>query len=279
MPYFFVLVSTRAKTIPPYDMGIEIVSDELKKPGMRNHDHHGDGATVHDPAAIDLALKEDLPEDGTVIAIEREDADSIGAAAVLKSRLEGRYIDRSVVRAISRMDRFGPHVVPMHKKLVTALSRVATSRDLSLDDKIAFAQSVLDRTVDREEVKELVRQRNQDYKEARKKLTIKLHLGGKFAVVVGNARFGPDLAYEAGADYVLAFNPTFPASDGGTYQKFTISVRNHLVEFPLEAILTELRKREPGWGGRGTILGSTRDQDTLFTVEEVTNILLKVLPS
>ncbi|MDP3762547.1 MAG: hypothetical protein Q8Q97_00550, partial [bacterium] len=80
----------------------------------------------------------------------------------------------------------------------------------------------------------------------------------------------PGALYGIGAQVVVAFSPHFgPAKT----PKFTIAGNS----IKVDAALTELNSREPGWGGpsTGTIIGSPREGSKL-TLDEVVDIVRRL---
>ena len=53
---------------PEFHLGVEVTVPRLLPAGIANLDHHGRGATMATPAAIEQALTCELPVDGAVIA-------------------------------------------------------------------------------------------------------------------------------------------------------------------------------------------------------------------
>jgi hypothetical protein len=74
------------------------------------------------------------------------------------------------------------------------------------------------------------------------------------------------------ADVTVSLNPVHQQA-GKVYRKFSVTSRKH----SLKPVLEELQKTEPGWGGPNhmTIIGSTLGEDSLFSLEEVVQMVVK----
>lgn len=74
------------------------------------------------------------------------------------------------------------------------------------------------------------------------------------------------------ADVTVSLNSAHQQG-GKVYRKFSVTSRKH----SLRPVLEELQKTEPGWGGPNhmTIIGSTLGEDSLFSLEEVVQVVVK----
>ena len=289
---------------PDFQIGIEITEKKLwDVPGKRryNFDHHQSFANAETPSACEQARKtgleflrqlidEERATEEIVIALLRPDADSVTAAAIFKSLVEWRKIDKKIVEAVDIMDRKGPQAMEEYKDLyneTAAIARKSADFKIPLEQRVEFVQSVLDGTVNRKEIDQLVAEREKEFEEARKHSEIEVVADGKIAVVKGNHRFAMNLGYE-NADIIVATNPEMPVMDrneetgqmkptGEKYVKHTVARRNQFVPVDLPAALIELQEREQGWGGRGDIFGSPQNRSSNLTTEQVVEIVKKHL--
>lgn len=273
------------KENPTFDYGIEITVPRFLS-GQPNLDHHGEGATSETPSAAMQALTAELPEEGAVLATVRPDADSITAMAILASRAEGRSINKALVADIDALDRLGPQAETTHADEPTAIGRVAANFRMSMKERVAFVQDVLEGTADNERIAELVAERDAEYAAAYEASEVRTEADGLIAVVESTHRFATAIGYEA-ATVVVAFNPEMAVMakgedgrfkpTGETYRKFTICRFNEHVPMNWEAMLAELNEQETGWGGRDTIVGSPQNTSSELTIEAVVEIVEKHL--
>lgn len=284
--YTYVQLDPRpGKDNPPFDYGVEITVPRLLS-GQPNLDHHGEGATSETPSAAIQALTTELPAVGAVLATVRPDADSVTAMAILASRAEGRTINESIVADIDAVDRMGPQAEINNTEDVVAVDMMAKNFRMSLEERVAFVQDVLEGTADDERIDGLVAKRDAEYAAAYEASEFRTEAEGRIAVVESTHRYATEIGYEA-ATVVVAFNPKMAVMakgedgrlkpTGETYRKFTICRYNEYVPMNWEAMLAELDGRETGWGGRDTIVGSPQNTSSGLSIEAVVEIVQKHL--
>ena len=258
-------------------LGVEVTVPALAaRCGLGNLDHHGPDSTAETPSACEQALSCELPPEGATLATVRCDADSVTAMAVLASRLEGRKVNETLVRAIGAMDRLGPKAGE-RVDTVIAVARKAADFKVPLAERVTWAQSVLDGTCDSEEIAKLVAERDREFEAARKASEVRV-VADKVAMVVSTHRFATNLGYEM-ANVVVAMNPEFPVDPRdpakGTCVKFTIARYDSHVPCVIKTALAELQALEPGWGGQGDIIGSPQGQSSKIELDHVVDVVLR----
>ena len=143
-----------------------------------------------------------------------------------------------------------------------------------MEDRVAFAQSVLDGTFDRAVVVQMIEEARKEMAEALAVSEVEVRsntLGQKVAVVISTTRLATTIGYEH-ADVVVAMNPTMLVMQDGkptgqTYLKYTLAKRDEFVPVDLNGLLKVWQAVEPGAGGRDTILGSTQGEDSVVELE------------
>ena len=272
---------------PEFHLGVEVTVPRLLPSGVANLDHHGRGATMATPAAIEQALTCELPVDGAVIATVRPDADSVGAMAVLANRGANRHCDERLVAAIAAVDKHGPLAVGFEdlRPLTVAIARKASTAKIPLHERVAWVADLLagDSASHSEEIATLNREREKEFSQALQCSTVELVASGKVAVVESTHRYATEIGYQK-AQIVVAYNPhmlvDFRDPAKGTYRKFTVCRYNEFVPFDLTMIRDELNELETTrcddgltWGGQVNIIGSPQGRSSALSKEEVVGIV------
>ncbi len=272
---------------PEFNLGIEVTVPRLLPAGVANLDHHGQGATMATPAAIEQALTCELPVDGAVIATVRPDADSVGAMAVLANRGANRRCDERLVAAIAAVDKRGPLATGFEdlRPLTIAIARKAAMAKIPLKERVAWVADLLagDSASHSEEVVALNREREEEFAKALQCSAVEMVAGGKVAVVESTHRYATEIGYQK-AQIVVAYNPhmlvDFRDPSKGTYRKFTVCRYNEFVPINLTTIRDELNALETArcddgltWGGQMNIIGSPQGRSSALTKEEVVGIV------
>ena len=273
---------------PEFNLGIEVTVPRLLPAGVTNLDHHGRGATMATPTAVEQALTCELPVDGAVIATVRPDADSVGAMAVLANRGANRRCDKRLVAAIAAVDKHGPLATGFEdlRPLTVAIARKAAMAKIPLQERVAWVADLLagDSASHSEEITALNREREEEFAKALQCSTVELVAGGKVAVVESTHRYATEIGYQK-AQIVVAYNPRmlvdFRDPSKGTYKKYTVCRYNEFVPFDLTMIKDELNELETArcddgltWGGQVNIIGSPQGRSSALTKEEVVGIVV-----
>lgn len=259
-------------------LGIEVTIHQLAESCVfGNLDHHGPNDTAETPSAAEQALVCELPPKGATLVTVRTDTDSVSAMAILANRAEGLAVDAELVAAIGRFDRLGPASGAVIDEVI-AIGRVSADSKRTLEQRVAWIQSVLAGEGDVTELTELVAARNREFDEARAASELTLHADGRIALVVSTHRFATNLGYEK-ASVLVAYNPAMPVDfkdpSKGTYRKFTICRYDSHVAVDLMAVMNELNELDPAvsegarWGGRGDIIGSPQGVSSELDAQKV----------
>lgn len=274
---------------PEFSLGIEVTVPRLLPSGVANLDHHGQGATMATPAAVEQALTCELPVDGAVVATIRPDADSVGAMAVLANRGANRRCDERLVAAIAAVDKHGPLATGFEdlRPLTVAIARKAAAAKVPLPERVAWIADLLagDSASHSEEIAALNREREAEFAQALQFGSVELAASGKVAVVESTHRYATEIGYQQGAPIVVAYNPRMPVDfrdpAKGTYRKFTVCRYNEFVPVDLAEIKDELNELETArcddgltWGGQMNIIGSPQGRSSALTKEEVVGIVV-----
>ncbi|MBQ6154704.1 hypothetical protein IJI99_02395 [bacterium] len=266
--------------------GIEVTVPELAEKCVVNLDHHGPGSTSDVPSAVEQAMTCPLPEDGSILATIRPDADSVGAMAVLNARLAGEAINATLVMALGLINRKRPKEVKgyeAYKPECVAIGRMSANFKLELEARVQWVQGVLTGHFNKKEVEALMAARNAEYAAAWAASQVRLTPDGKVAVVISSHRFAIAIGYEA-ADIVIALNERMPVNPRdatqGTYIKYTVARCDSRVPFAIQAAMAELNEREASrrrdglrWGGQENIIGSPQGASSTLTLDEVIAIV------
>lgn len=273
--------------------GVEVTVPDLANSLDYNIDpQHTDGDVT--TAAIEQALSGPLPPDGTTLVTVRPDLDSVGSMAVFALRAYGHRFNATElgkIHIIAISDKFqkgpwpGPRPLPNDQQLSD--DYVSSVEDNSYLAAIAAAidddAQTLRCRVD------WLQQWIQDgseppgYRDAwveqRQQLVRALTQGGirpyvvkaglqDVAVVESSYRAPTSLGYHL-APVVISRNVNHYFRQDGPLVKYTVSQwpDRHYVDLP--AVLTDLSKLEPGWGGSPTIGGSPQGQSSRLDIEDV----------
>ncbi|MDP2629945.1 MAG: hypothetical protein Q8P56_00900 [Candidatus Uhrbacteria bacterium] len=197
----------------------------------------------------------------------------------MTNRCQGRPVDRDLVIAVGKFDRFGP-AAGKPSALVSAIARKAADFKLSLEERVAWVADLLAGADKSEEVAALVVTHDTELEAAREASELTLHASGRIACVVGTHRFGTTLGYES-ASVVVAQNPSMPVDpkdpSKGVYNKYTDCRYDSHVACDLPAALSELQTLEAGWGGRGDIFGSPQGISSTLSIEQVIEVVSRHL--
>lgn len=274
---------------PEFNLGIEVTVPRLLPSGVANLDHHGQGATMVTPTAVEQALTCELPFSGAVIATVRPDADSVGAMAVLANRGSNRRCDKRLVAAIAAVDKHGPMAIGFEdlRPLTVAIARKAAMAKIPLKERVAWVADLLagDIMPHSREITTLNREREAEFAQALQFGSVELAASGKVAVVESTHRYATEIGYQRGAQIVVAYNPhmlvDFRDPAKGTYRKFTVCRYNEFVPVDLAEIRDELNELETArcddgltWGGQPNIIGSPQGRSSTLTKEEVVGIVV-----
>jgi len=253
-------------------LGIEVTEPELAvRCSLGNLDpQHGPGATA--TCAIEAALTWALPQDGTVLATIRPDADAFGAMAVLSLRRQGRMLDDATlgrVALIALWDRFAlgswhawvwqqpplprpalPEHLVQRPIAIRALGAIARDAALGVDERVALTAAWLcDGSIP------------QAYLAAQAATDAELTWAWNHgAIIVSRTADTRVIVVRSARPETLAlgyrFAPVVIAEgmiDG--LRKVTIAqFEGDWID--MAAVLTPLAVKEPGWGGSPTIIGS-----------------------
>ena len=283
MKYKYVQLDTRpGASNPKFGLGIEITMKSLLPEGIINLDHHGEKDTSKTPSAVEQALTSPLPEDGTVIATIRPDADSVGAMAVLENRASGRPVDPKLVAAIGTVNKFGPQAVGFEdlRPLTVAIARKAADFKESLDERVTWIGNILAGEIPQAEVDALVAARDGEFAVAEAASKVTIVADGRIAVVESTHRFATELGYQK-AQIVVALNPQMPVdfkdASKGTYRKYTVCRYNEFIPVDFMGIREELNSVDPGWGGQVSIIGSPQRRDSTLSLDQVIEVVIRHL--
>jgi len=272
----FKYVRTTQFKPKPFDFGVEITDPELigKQPNL---DHHGEGATIHTPSAAEQALalpESEWPALGARVAIQKPDADSLTAVAVLANRRAGLPVNERLVEAVGRRDRGydtdteGKPFSDVETPFI-ALRSFARNRNVLIGQRIAAIRALLAGMTRESELRGLTERfhQNQWSREvhAEKTSTITDQIPGKLAYVETpreNWFEARDLGLKHAPVAVIA------ARDSAGANHFEVVARaDHPAGEQLGGALADLSKMEPGWGGRSNIFVSP--SDSRLTPEQV----------
>ena len=276
----FKYVRTTQFKPKPFDFGVEITDPELigKQPNL---DHHGEGATIHTPSAAEQALalpESEWPALGARVAIQKPDADSLTAVAVLANRRAGLPVNERLVEAVGRRDRgydtdteglpFSDVETPF-----IALRSFARNRNVLISQRIAAIRALLAGMTPESELRGLTERfhQNQWAREvhAEETSTVTEQIPGKLAYVETpreNWFEARDLGLKHAPVAVIA------ARDSAGANHFEVVARaDHPAGEHLGGALNDLSKMESGWGGRSNIFVSPSDSQ--LTPEQVLAIV------
>jgi hypothetical protein len=283
MKYQYVQLDPRPGAENPiFSFGIEITVPKLLPEGVANLDHHGKEDTAETPSAVEQAVTSPLPEEGTVIATVRADADSVGAMAVLENRAAGRAVDSRLVAAIGAVDKYGPQATGFEdlRPLTVAIARKAADFKTPLQQRVAWVGDILAGKIPQDEVDALVAARDTEFAAAETASIVTLAADGRIAVVESTHRFATELGYQK-AQVVVAVNPQmsvdFKDPSKGTYRKYTVCRYNEFVPVDIAGIRDELNTLDPGWGGQVSIIGSPQGKDSTLSLDQVVGVVARHL--
>ncbi|MFC6938252.1 hypothetical protein ACFQHO_53545 [Actinomadura yumaensis] len=267
-------------------LGLEVTEPDLAQAcslGNIDPQHLGGDAST---AAIEAALTHPVPPAGSALAVLRQDADALGAAAVLRIRQRGEKLDaaaRARVGQIAEADKeaSGPWPGPRPAarnaadllRSTSAVEAMCMNFRRPLEDRVAAVEGwILDGALpDREEISERLRQ---EADAAMAALDVQVCDG--IAVVTGAHRLAMSAGYRH-APVVMATNPAFRWQGGPEHTKHNVARWNSAHPMDWAGMLADLRGREPGWGGSSSICGSPQGTGSTLTQQEVLGIVARHL--
>lgn len=274
--------------------GIEVSVPGLAKRCIGNIDPQHTGGTVS-RAAIEECLTAELPLKSATLATIRPDLDSIGGMAVLLMRAEGTILSPDAtarVREVAKNDTFSRGDWPGIRELPTrenpwagdeeerslaAITAFVFEHTIPLEVRVAGMRHWLETGEEPAGYRARVERERSSMIEALERGAVVFHRGisGKLAVVETTLRFGVTLGYRL-APVVVALNPAFPFEGGEPHRKFTVcQFREGYAD--VNEIRLELDRKEPGWGGSPTIIGSPQGTGSKLALSEVLAIVKKYL--
>jgi len=278
-------------------LGIEVTEETLAaRCGLGNIDpqHDGSGSTL---AAIEAALDWPFPARNAILATIRPDLDSIGAMAVMTMRSKGQDINQATrirIAAIAKIDRFdrgpwpGPRSWPVSPGDLaedigggdTAVLAAAV-RDMSksMEDRVSVMRSWLEVGTVPAELLDAARNRANMLWDALKNGELQVNnvtAPGEVVEIKSTAQGALRLGYRL-APVVMAINPQFEfPADGSRGKKYTIA------QFDpgwinLTNVVEHLSRREQGWGGSATIVGSPQGHPSRLEPDQVMSAIMSQL--
>ena len=280
-------------------LGIEVTVPELaRRCGLGNIDpQHGGGtgvgATVA-AAAIEACLTVTPPPVGSTLVTVRPDLDAFGAMALLALRRAGhepRPDMRARIDRIACADRFdhgpwpGPRPLPrtagdlaatMHQD--TALVTVTGAmfdRELSARERVGLAADWMVTGVEPPGYRERWTAHARVLLDglASGAVTVEARAGGRIALVTSRLPGSLRLGY-CRAPVVVACDPGTPDADPPAPRRVVIAqyAPGHV---ELAKVREALVRREPGWGGSNTILGSPQGRACGLGLTTIIDIILR----
>ncbi|MGH9553984.1 MAG: hypothetical protein ACRD3W_31690, partial [Terriglobales bacterium] len=165
----FRYVRTTAFKPKPFDYGVEITDEKLAgdKPNL---DHHQVGSTVDTPSATEQALllpENQLPNRNSRVALQKPDADSLTAIAVMANRLDGLPVNNRLAEAIGRHDRGfdfdpqGQQYTDVERQMI-GIRSIARNQNILIDQRIAGIRALLADKVDLSQLDGMQQRYNQN---------------------------------------------------------------------------------------------------------------------
>jgi len=277
-----------------YLVGLEVLSKDVRGLLGVNYDpQHSGSRDISAIAEVFGRIYEGspIPQGNEVLIIEKPDADSVGAAALLQLKLEGglRYRDGDPTEGETEFPRLDQPDLEDRVKLIDELDRHAQASAKAWSPEPLAAQldretplgAILGLVSDfKVGIEERVRlmahwlltgEEPESYRKAyeadRKAIETSLADGsttvqkahdGKVAVVTSGLRAGTRVGY--------AHAPVVVVTNG----KGLVTLCQHragLVD--LKAVTAALNAQEPGWGGSPTIIGSPKPQGSALPIEKI----------
>lgn len=259
-------------------LGIEVTMPEFaEKCNLGNIDHHGKDSTLEMPAACEQSLS--FPIDklscGSTLFTTKPDIDSVTAMAVICSRFIGRKIDATLVRKVGLLDRFGSRSKVKDYRLL-AMAKRCSDITIPLEERVRWVQNIFEHKIGKEEITRIIKQRLQDYKEAKEESDENIKVFGEennIALVISTKRWGMGRGYKK-APITVAYNPEHPLPDNsGVISHYTIGQRYGYNRLKIRNLLTEIEEYEDGWNGRENIIGSSQYKSSGLSPMEVISIV------
>ena len=281
-------------------LGIEVTVPELaRRCGLGNIDpQHGGGAGIGAPgvAAIEACRTATPPPPGATLVTVRPDLDAFGAMALLAFRRAGGSPSpamRERIDRIARADRFdhgpwpGPRPLPAtcddlasathQDPALVAVTGAMFDRERTVRDRVGLAARWL-----------VTGEEPAGYRErwaahtgallrglASGAVTVEPWAGGRIAVVTsrlpGSLRLGYCLA-----PVVVAHDPGCLDADPPAPRRVVVAqYGTGYVE--LREVRDRLVRREPGWGGSSTVLGSLQGRPCGLGIETIVAAVVRCL--
>ena len=281
-------------------LGIEVTAPELaRRCGLGNIDpQHGGGAGIgaSGVAAIEACLTVTPPPAGATLVTVRPDLDAFGAMALLALRHAGGPPGPAVrerVGRVARADRFdhgpwpGPRPLPAtfedlasvtHRDpALVAVTGAMFDREATVRERVGIAARWLETGAEPAGYRERWAAHGEALLRglANGAVTVEPRAGGRIALVTsrlpGSLRLGYCLA-----PVVVAHDPGCLDADPPAPRRVVVAQYGpgHV---DLREVRERLARREPGWGGSITILGSPQGQPCGLGVETIVAAVLQCL--
>ena len=280
----------------PRTLGIEVtIPDFAARCGLGNIDPQHDGGD--DPrAAIEVCLDYPLPRTGATLVTIRPDIDALGGMALLLLRADGQALPgagRARVQMVAAQDRFArgawPGVRPLPQTWeeflelqeggaeLAGLAACVADHRAPVADRIRQCAAWLMEGAEPGEYGEAVTTRARALCTALQDGAIQVRAAcdGRAAIAEGVAEGAIRLGY-CRAPVLIGLHPRFRFAGGEPHRKFTIC-QHEAGYLDLPAVVAELNRMEPGWGGSRTIVGSPQGSSSILSIEEVTAVVARHL--
>ena len=273
-------------------LGIEVTVPELAaRCGLGNIDpQHTGGDSSR--TAIEAALDVTPPPRGSRLVTVREDADAIGAMAVLAFRCANGCLSagmRGRVDAIARSDRFdyGPwpgvrplpgsvedlDAAPFGAPALAAIRGACFDTRKATADKVAILLSWLLRGIEPETYRAAWRTRQQELLDALDKgeVLLETHSRGRIAVVETSRDDALRVAYHL-APVVVARKPHFRwRGKGEPHTRYAVT-QWEPGWIDLVRVRDDLARREYGWGGSATFIASPQGIGSQIALADILDV-------
>lgn len=238
-----------------------------------------------------------LPPDGSTLVISLPRADSVAAGAIFKIRLEegddtlrGAEVRRRIQhvmdveayltswRAVPLPTTDDPWPSGGLSRELAAIDAAVRDGSIRLARRVEFMETWLLTGEEPAQHREQVDAERRDLIEALESGAIRLRMEAQNQIAVLETTHPHALDVgRARAQVVVVVNPALQSgTDRPPRRKFTVA-HYGLDGIAFREAVRELRRREPGWGGTGSIGGSSRWRRSDLTVGEVVQVMEQYL--
>lgn len=285
------LKQTQDKLHEMQSRGLRVVGVEVSDPRLHqcldvniDPQHSGGNSQL---SAIKASLEGRLNGDTPVAFVTiRPDLDSLGAMAILAGMVDTtndaiRRIEQIHRADCSRTDKWKPCNIfdetqtpgYEHSETLGAMHSAVSDHNIPLEERVRWVANWLVAGVEPDGYRGKWLKEREQIVSALESGETEVRVEESICVVKSSLRAATSIGYQY-APVLMCYNPEFRIRDGKPHLKLSICQYSEgYIDMP--GLLAELQSREPGWGGSPTFIGSTQGESSLWSPQEVIDVMKK----